>query len=468
LSAGRVFRVPFIMQTAFWRRIAVLAIPVALQSLLQALLGMADVVMVTGLGANAVAAVGLAAKLHFLMLVMGFGIAASSSILIAQHFGAGNHEQCQRTLVIALFWGTLITLPSVLLFAISAYWLGWINPDPEVVRLTARYLLITAPALLLTQYIIVYEASLRSTGNAIMPLLVGVGAVLSNVFFNYVLIFGHFGFPALGVEGAAWGTLISRILQLLAIWLALAYSHHLFALSRHHLRYLSNKNAAKHFLQFAFPVMLNHVLWAVGNSTYHIATGFAGTEALAVMGVMVPVESAFFALFIGLASAASVMIGQALGADRQEQALQLCKLFNRTVIVLVITLAAILWLARGWILHVFDGLDAQTSSLLVYTLAIFCLGVWVKVLNMLRILGILRAGGDTRFCLITDTIVMWGAGVPLFLLAVWFGAPFPILYGLMFLEDFLKWIPVRLRVGKGIWMKNLTVDSDPKAGVVAV
>ena len=452
------------MQHSLRRRIAVLALPVALQTLLQALLGMADVVMVTGLGAEAVAAVGLSAKLHFLLLVMAMGIAASSSILIAQHFGAGNLQSCQRTLVIALYWGSLITLPSMLIFVLGAYWLGWINPDPEVVRLAAVYLLITAPALLLTQYIAIYEAALRATGNALMPLAVGAGAVVSNVFFNYVLIFGHFGFPALGVEGAAWGTLFSRLLQLLAIWLALAWSRHLFALRLRHFAFLRDKAASRYFLRFSFPVMLNHALWAVGNSTYHIATGFAGTGALAVMGVMVPIESAFFAVFIGLASAAAVMVGQALGADQRDQAQHLYRLFNRMVVVLVVMFAGTLYLLRSWILSAFDGLDEATSALLMQTLAIFCVGVWVKILNMLRILGILRAGGDTRFCLVTDTIVMWGVGVPLFLLSVWAGAPFLVLYALMFVEDFLKWIPVRRRIAKGIWLRNLTIEDAPASG----
>lgn len=449
------------MQHSLWRRIAVLAVPVALQSLLQALLGMADVVMVTNLGAEAVAAVGLAAKLHFLLLVMAMGIAASSSILVAQHFGAGNLMQCQRTLVIAFFWGSLITLPSVAIFLFGAYWLGWINPDQEVVRLATAYLLITAPALLLTQYIAIYEAALRATGNALMPLMVGAGAVLANVFFNYVLIFGHFGFPALGVEGAAWGTLLARLLQLFAIWATLAWSRHLFALRWRHVAFLRDKAASRYFLRFAFPVMLNHVLWAVGNSTYHIATGFAGTGALAVMGVMVPIESAFFALFIGLASAAAVLVGQALGADQREQAQHLYRLFNRTVVVLVIAFAGVLWLLRSWILSAFSGLDEATTVLLMQTLAIFCVGVWVKVLNMLRILGILRAGGDTRFCLITDTIVMWGVGVPLYLFAVWMGAPFLVLYALMYLEDFLKWTPVRRRIAKGVWLRNLAMEDAP-------
>jgi len=214
-------------------------------------------------------------------------------------------------------------------------------------------------------------------------------------------------------------------------------------------------------------VVLNHTIWAIGNSTYHIATGFAGTQALAVMGVMVPVESAFFALFIGLASAAAVMVGHALGADDRAGALQLYKFFDRLAKILVVLFACALWLLRSWILSIFEGLDTQTTTLLMQTFAIFCLGVWVKILNMLRILGILRAGGDTRFCLVTDTIVMWGVGVPVYLLAVWLGAPFLVLYALMYVEDALKWLPVKYRIRAGHWLKNLTRESGPATPVNA-
>jgi putative MATE family efflux protein len=456
------------MQYSLWRKVALLALPVALQCLLQALLGMADVVMVTGLGEQAVAAVGLAAKLHFLLLVLMMGFASAGSILIAQYFGADQQEACQRTLVIGLYWGALTTLPSMVLFTLGARWLGWINPDEEVVRLAAVYLLVTAPALLITQFIALYEAALRATGNAVMPLAVGAGAVAANVFLNYIFIFGHFGFPAMGVEGAAWGTLISRLLQLGAIVLWLKGTGHLFSLGKSHWRFTRDRVARRHFLRFSFPVVLNHTIWAVGNSTYHVATGFAGTQALAVMGVMVPVESAFFALFVGLASAAAVLVGHALGADDRDRALQLFRLFDRLAKILVVLFAVVLWLSRSWILSAFDGLDAQTTELLMSTLTIFCLGVWVKILNMLRILGILRAGGDTRFVLATDTVVMWIFGVPIYLLAVWLGAPFLVLYVLMYVEDGLKWLPVKYRIRGGYWLKNLTRETGPAPQPVSV
>lgn len=453
------------MSTKPWRTIAILALPVALQTLLQALLGMADVAMVTGLGAQAVAAVGLSAKLHFLLLVLMIGVATAGSILIAQYTGARDTLSSRRILLITLLVGGGLSLPFALLFASGQFWLPLINPDQEVVHLGALYLLITAPAVILTQFIIVYEGALRSTGNTVVPLVFGAGSVLLNVALNYILIFGHLGLPAMGVEGAAWGTLISRLLQLLAMVVWLYGRGHVFALKPRHMAELKKAGSVRQFMTFAMPLMINHAVWGIGNATYHVATGFAGTEALAVMGVMVPIESVFFALFIGLANACAVMVGQALGAGEPQHAWHLYRLFDRLALLMVVAFSLLLWLARPWILSALEGLDERTLALMMNTLTIFCLFAWVKITNMMRILGVLRAGGDNRFCLLTDTVVMWGIGLPVFILAVWAGAPFLVLYTLMFLEDALKCIPVKMRIAKRHWLKNLT---QPRADAPAL
>lgn len=179
-------------QRPFWLTVALLALPVAAQMLLQSMLGMADVIMVGGLGPSAIAAVGLAAKLHFLLLVLMSGLATGCSVLVAQYTGAKDFASCQRTVSVTLFVGMVVMLPFTLAFAFGApLWVNWINPDPAVGALTAQYLQITAPVLLLTQIIVIYEASLRALGNTTMPLAAGVIAALVNITLNYVLIFGH-------------------------------------------------------------------------------------------------------------------------------------------------------------------------------------------------------------------------------------------------------------------------------------
>ncbi|MDO3384949.1 MATE family efflux transporter [Gilvimarinus sp. SDUM040013] len=440
-----------------WRKMLILALPVALQMVLQAFLGMADVIMVGGLGAEAVAAVGLAAKLHFLMLVTMMGVATACSIMVAQYTGANNTRASQKTLAIALLLGAVFMVPFTLIFCLGAFWLGWINPDQSVVQLTAQFLLITAPVLLLTQLITVYEAALRALGNTTAPLIFAAIAVVLNIGFNYVLIFGKFGLPELGVAGAAWGTLLARIIQL-GLTLAWLYlTRHRFAIGWQELKQALEPVELQRFVRFSIPLLVNHAIWALGNAAYHVASGFAGTTALAVMGVMVPIETTFFALFVGFANAAAVMVGQALGRNDIAGADYLCRFFSRITITTVITLSFILWLISPWILQFFDHVDSATTTLLRQTIAVFCLGVWMKVINMLRILGVLRAGGDTHYCLLVDVIVMWVFGVPIYLGAVFFtDFSFVVLYALTYVEDALKWWPIRQRTSKGVWLKNLT------------
>jgi putative MATE family efflux protein len=452
--------VPAVNSKTFLITLLMLALPVAGQMLLQSFLGMADVMMVAPLGEKAIAAVGLAAKIHFLLLVLMSGFATGGSVLIAQYFGAKDFASCQRMLAVTLVVGISIIIPIMLLCGFAApIWIHWINPDQAVANLAAQFLVITAPVLLLTQIIVIFEASLRALGQTTMPLAAGIIAAVINVTLNYALITGHWGFPALGVAGAAWATLIARCVQLTFILAYVYATKHGFALKLKQLTQGIDPVQIRRYLAFALPLVANYGIWAVGNATYHVMTGFSGTEALAVMGMVVPVESTFFALFVGLANAAAVLIGRALGGDLTEEAWRLQKFFNRITFILVFIFSVALWFTRPWILEIFKPLADNTAQLLLQTLAIFCGLVWLKVINMIRIIGVLRAGGDNKFCLITDSLVMWGVGLPIYAMAVFVGGwPFTILYALMFLEDGLKFLPVYFRIQKKKWMKNLTLS----------
>lgn len=440
-----------------WRSTLVLAIPIALQMLLQSFIGVSDVIMIGDLGAAAIAAVGLAAKIHFLLIVLMSGLATGCSVLVAQYLGAGDMRRSTATLSATLLVGTVVVLPLVLLFAFcSPQLLALINPDPEVVRMTAEYMTITAPILLLMQWIIIYEAGLRAQGLTGVPLLGGAMAALVNVLLNYALINGNWGFPALGIVGAAWATVFARAIQLLVLLGWLWWRRHPFAPSFAGLQLGCEPVLIRRFLVFSLPLIANYAIWAVGNTAYHFATGFAGTTALAVMGVIVPVESAFFALFVGLANACAVLIGRELGAGNNHNAWRLNQFFDRLTLGLLIIFCVTLWFLRPWLVAVFDQFDAQTARLMMDTLAVFCVLVFLKMFNMMRIIGVLRAGGDNRFTLYVDTIVMWGFGLPLFIGAVMYtNWSFVVLYSLLFVEDALKFLPVWQRIRSRKWMINL-------------
>lgn len=444
------------MTPSLWRRALLIGLPVALQTFLQALLGMADVTMVAGLGPAAVAAIGLAAKLHFLLLVLMVGVSNACGVLVAQYTGAGDHTGARRTLVEAQLLGTAMALPLMLGFASAGGWLGWLNPDPDVVALAARYLLITAPAVLLLQWLLAFEAALRSQGNTWLPLTATAFAALLNIVLNYAFIFGRLGAPELGAEGAAWGTLLARVAQLAVLAGWLYGSRHGLAVTPRDARSLWRGDSFRRFFRFALPLILNHLSWGIGNATYHVATGFAGTQALAVMGIMMPLESGFFAIFVGLASATGVLIGQALGTSDNAGAWRLYRIFDAMTLVTVLLLAGLLFMLRHQVSASLPAAGGQPIALLADTVAVFCAVSWIKVLNMLRILGVLRAGGDNRFCLLTDTIVTWCFGLPIYLCAVWLGAPFLLIYALTALEDGLKFLPVWHRLRQRRWLNNLT------------
>lgn len=448
-----------LLSSSFLKRTLFLALPVALQTLLQAMLGMADVSMVSGLGETAVASVGLAAKLHFLMLVLMMGIATAGGSLIAQFKGAASEQGMQKTLAVTLVTGIAINFPLMVLFLAAPWWINAINPDPEVALLTGEFLVITAVVLLFTQVTVIYEAALRSIGSMMLPLLTGILTVGLNIGFNYVFIFGHLGFEAMGVMGAAWGTLLARILQTLIMvgWLYLR--RHSYALSWVQIKASVHRHALHRFAIFSLPLVLNYGLWGLGNTTYHVFMGYASTEALAVMGVMVPIESAFFAIFWGIASASAVLIGQALGADRMDEAKSLQRFFRLLSFGLVVVLSAGLWFAKALFIPVFDQLSSSGLTLLMVAITIFCLVVPVKVMNMVNIVGVLRAGGDNHFCLKVDTIVMWCIGLPIFGVAVFAGLGFVWLYFLLALEDIVKFIPFWRRLRQGHWLRNLTVTA---------
>jgi putative MATE family efflux protein len=441
-----------------WWSIAVVAVPVAGQMMLQSFFGMADVLMVAELGPVAVAAVGLAAKLHFLLIVVMAGIGAGCGILVAQYSGANDFPSGQKTLALSLILGCLVMLPFTIMFAFfSEHLVSLINPDPEVVKLASRFLSITAIVILLTQIIVIYESALRALGSTGLSLIAGVSSAGINVLLNYVFIFGHFGFSAMGVEGAAWATLVSRILQLSLILLRLYWCQHGFALFKSHIIDACDLKELLGFLKFVTPLIMNHLIWAVGNTTYHVLTGYAGTDALAVMGMLVPIESIFISIFIGLSSAAAVMIGRALGSGDKHLAWQLHCLFERFTFILVLILSVMLWFSRYWVVTMFSELPPDIAALLANTLAVFAVLIWLKMFNMIRVLGVLRAGGDNHFCLFIDTLVMWGIGIPIYCVVVLSGGfSFVLIFALMYLEELAKFIPIYKRVKAGKWVNNLT------------
>ncbi|OXS15909.1 MATE family efflux transporter [Zobellella denitrificans] len=450
----------------FWRQVMSLALPVAVQSALVAALGMADVLMVSHLGNEAVAAVGLSAKLNFVLILVMAAIGTGCSIMVAQYFGAGRRDKVRQTLACALLLGTLVMLPFTL------WLLGWSGPlirlgssDPNVVELGTLYLTLIGLTLFTTQGIIVYESAMRSIGRADWPLKYAAVAILLNIALNYWLINGGLGLPALGVTGAAIATVLARLFQFGWILWEQQQRPEL-RLEGATWRALRGTRLPGNFIALTWPLVANFTLWSAGSLGYHLIAGRLGTVPLAVMSLLAPIEGMYHAFFFGLVSACGIMIGQRLGRDQFAEARWLAHRFLWIAPLGSLLLGLMLLAASPLLLGWMQMPDADTAYQTQLAMVVMCLGFWVKVFNMTAIQGILRSGGDSRFCLGMDMVAMWVIGLPLTWLAAFFWElPFVWVYAMVLSEEVVKALGVYWRIRKGYWLANLTEPEERPTAV---
>ena len=446
------------LEKGFYSELVKLAVPVTVQSLLVATLGIADVMMVGALGDAPVAAVGLASKLHFVTLLLVFGFSSACNVLVSQYVGAKQFHKIKQTIALTLASGTLMLFPVFLMFLISpSSWLVYIIGDLHVVTLTESFLVITALVVVLMPTIMAFETALRALGQTTAPLIFGALSIAVNIVLNYVLIFGKWGAPAMGVEGAAWATLISRILQFILILGYLYLRKHAVALWREDFAHLKVVKAWRNFLTFSFPMAMNFVLWGFGSSVYHMIAARIGTEPLAVMSVLAPVEGIVISTFVGFSSAASILLGRSLGANDFDYAWTLKTFFVRNAVALGVICGGILWFSKSLILTPFNNLAPETYELVIQTFTVLSVLVWIKVHNMMAMVSVLRSGGDNKWCLKIDIVSMWVLGIPTtIIVGLVLQLPFQFVFMAMFVEEVIKMIACNWRMHQKIWMRNLT------------
>jgi len=439
-------------------RVAKLAFPVAVQSALVAILALADVLMVSGFGQEATAAVGIASKWHFVAIMIMAGLATANGVLVSQYWGRNDRVHAKTVTLQSLKFGAAIMVPVTLVITIFAQQIMRLQTnDMLVISQGVEYLWYSFPVLLLTHVVITAESSLRSSGDAMLPLILGAITITLNIALNMILIKGGLGVPAMGVAGAALATTIARFAQVLMIWAVLRYRQHwLFtsrAIPKHQTLWMTYK-------KLAIPNSVNTLLWAMGTLSYQMIFGHMGTTELAVFSMLAPFESLCYSMFFGISVACSVLLGQSLGRNEFETAHTMTKFFLKFVIALGAILGLMLFLQRDIIL---DWLSLDTENLRPYALpaiSVMSFAIWVKMLNMIIINGILRSGGENLFCLRMDFIAMWMIGIPITTYGAFIGEwGFGWVYLTMLSEEFIKLALCFHRYLQRRWMNNLTLQT---------
>ena len=441
----------------FYPQILKLVVPIIIQNLLSAAVSSADVVMLNYVGQSSISAVSLASNYASVLFMVFYGLGTGATILSAQYWGKKDTKAIQVVEGIALRFSLLIALVfSAFALFVPNMMMRLFTPDTELIEIGAGYLRIMSITYLCWAIVEVYLSILRSIGKVMVSMVLNILAFSLNVFLNAVFIFGLFGAPKLGATGVAIATAASRVIELLGCFFVSMYQKDL-KLNPAYI-FVRNKVLLKDFIHLSLPALANDISWSVAFSMYSVILGHLGTDAVAANSLVVVVRNFGTVLCFGTASAGGILLGNVMGENDMERTkLYASKLVKLTIITGAIG-GVIILAVTPFVLH-FASLTDTAMHYLKYMLLINSYYVMGAAVNTTLIAGVFRAGGDTRFGMICDTIDMWCYAVPLgFIAAFVFKLPVLVVYFLLCTDEFVKWPWVIKRYRSGKWLQNITRD----------
>lgn len=435
----------------FFHSVALLAVPVALQSMLQSSFSIIDQIMIGQLGSVSIAGVGLAGKLASIFSVISAAVGAVAGIMISQYMGQRNDREVRRSFYLNLWLCVgIAALFTVLCTLFPSQVMGLYTRDEATRQAAAEYLRIIGGTFLPMAGATLLSTQFRCAEKPMYPLYASIVAALLNTGLNYVLIFGECGLPAMGARGAAIATLVSQCANLI-IMLAL--------LPRKAPLPLRGGAAADfhtgQYLSMLLPVLVCEAMWSIGENIYAAIYGHIGTAESAAMTLTNPVQGLVIGALCGLSQAAGVIIGKLLGKQDYDAAytagkrLMLYGAVGAAVLAVVVVAASPLYVM---IYQVEPEVKALTRQiLLVYAVVLPC-----KVLNMILGGGILRSGGRTKYIMFVDILGTWAFGVPLGLLSAFvLKLSLPWVYLFLSLEEGVRLLISVVIFRRRRWMHSL-------------
>ncbi|GAA4503883.1 MATE family efflux transporter [Pseudaeromonas paramecii] len=442
-----------------------IALPITIQSVIMSLLSMADQLMVGQLGEVAIAAVGISAKLTSIVSVVLGGLAAGISIFCAQYWGKRDETSIRHLLGFGLLIGLLFAGALALLVGCLPRWaMSPFTTDETLLNEGAIYVQLLAWSYLPCMLTMMYSAVLRSTGQVKLPMYASTSAVVINVVLNYLLIFGHLGFPKLGLMGAAIATCLARSIEFLIILVAAYWQRHVVAFR--HLGELFGMEAGlfRRFFATCLPIVMTELLWVLGESGYAVVYGRMGTDEIAAMTMTYPLQGLAIGLLCGLAGAASVLVGNRLGAGNFDGAIDYANKLIRIGVLFALAVGGLVALASPFYVALY-GTSAEVQQMGQFCVLVFCGFLWVKVANMIVAGGVLNSGGDSKFVFAMESMATWLVGVPSgFLMAFYFELPVYWVYLVLSFEELVRLMVGYARVRSKKWVRSL-VDDEPQAAL---
>lgn len=441
--------------TKFLHKAFAITVPIALQALLNTSLNLVDTVMIGSLGQTSIAAVGLANKVFFVFTLLLFGIISGSSILTAQYFGKRDIKNIRKvlgmSLSMALIGSLFFVIPGLLC---PGFVMRIFTPNEDIIKIGASYLGIVAISYPLTAVTNVYVALLRGVNQVKTPVVITLFSIVIKVILNYILIFGHFGMPALGVQGEAIATLIARTIECLSI-LFIVYYQKGPAAAKFKELIAFNVEFVKLYFVTVTPVIINEFMWGLGVTMYSLVYGRMGDGAVAAITITQTVEQIMTVLFQGISAATAVILGNELGANKLDEAENHAKYFIILQFIFALAMAAVCFVIRYPIITLFNVSESVGIDI-TRCLLVFILYLPFKIFNWVNIVGILRSGGDTKVALMLDVTGVWMVGIPFaFIGGMLLKLPIYYVYAMVGAEEVYKFVLGYRRYKQKVWLKNL-------------
>lgn len=441
----------------FNRQIFQLSIPIIIQNLLSAAVNSADVVMLNYVGQSAISAVSLAANYSNILFMVYYGLGTGASLMCAQYFGKNNMHAIHAIEGIALRFSIAISvIVALIAFTIPQYMMQIFTSDPELIAIGSSYLRIMGITYICWGITEIYLAILRSIGRVNICMALNLLAFALNILLNAAFIFGLFGLPKLGATGVAIATAISRLIELIACVIVSFFSKDV----KLNLAYMfiRSKVLLSDFIRLSLPALGNDVAWSIGFSMYSVILGHLGTDAVAANSLVTVVRNIGTVFCYAIASAGTILLGKIMGQGDLEKSKDYASRMLKLTVLAGIVGGLIVLAIIPFVLK-FASLNETAMHYLKYMLLINSYYITGSAVNSALIAGIFRAGGDTKFGLICDTIDMWVYAVPLGFFAA-FVLKLPVLwvYFLLCTDEFVKWPWVLRHYRKGTWAKNITRD----------
>lgn len=435
------------------KEIVRLALPIALQQFMTALVGACDAIMLGKLSQDAMSAVSLATQVTFVFNLFMFAFMAGENMFVAQYYGKGDYTGISQVfslvtkicgcIAVAFLAGTLF-FPEQLMRILT-------NEETLIV-LGSEYLRVIGISYVFSGIAQIFLAIMKNCGAVNMSTLINGVMVILNIALNAVFIFGLSGFPKMGIKGAALATVLATVVQFL--W-SVGYVLCRIRAVKFSLRSCEKKLFGR-FWQKTVPLLINNLAWGIGFSMYSVIMGHLGTDAVAANGIANISKNLVVCFCLGLGNAGSIIVGNRLGADRLQEAKEVGETLTKTAIIAGIVSGLVLIALSPFITKMVD-LTPTARGYLQKMLLISSYYIAGKSVNCMTIGGIFAAGGDSKFGMLCDSVTLWCIIVPLGCICAFIlKLPVMVVYFVLNLDEIIKLPVVYKHYKKYKWIKNLT------------